>query len=446
MNKKIYGLMAFGVAAGFWACGSGDILEPNEGDNIMKLDMANQDDSTATDPSVSWDVMTKANCPRCFEGVAKSSSSRGRGVRSSSSINGRSSSSVYSSSSVPGPVPGNSSSSSAVTRPKPGSSSSSANPGPNPVSSSSVAPKPVSSSSSAAPGPASDFGTCAPARTPIAKGDTVSWVLKAKDPTLLMNASTSWTMVGGTPDAVNAVKGMGGRTAQTKYAASGDYVATAQVTVGAANYTVTCDGLHVNGDPITGCECTTEATSVDFTAAPGGAVTWSVAGCATGAGIGLTYEWDGFAGETAYSLPFTAAHPGYTPKLVVKSTDHSVVEVTCPTVKVTSGPEYPLKLDSNQVSPNKIDVANGGCMSITGTWANEYYKPKLTVVCDVKGGNVELTIAQGTDNTVTKQSDNGLNNVTLTVLQLAPGPVDISNVCISLKGAEVASCGLGTAN
>ena len=244
MNKKIYGLMAFGVAAGFWACGSGDILEPNEGDNIMKLDMANQDDSTATDPSVSWDVMTKANCPRCFEGVAKSSSSRGRGVRSSSSINGLSSSSVYSSSSVPGPVPGNSSSSSAVTPPKPGSSSSSANPGPNPVSSSSVAPKPVSSSSSAAPGPVSDFGTCAPARTPIAKGDTVSWVLKAKDPTLLMNASTSWTMVGGTPAAVNAVKGMGGRTAQTKYDASGDYVATAQVTVGAANYTVTCRGLY----------------------------------------------------------------------------------------------------------------------------------------------------------------------------------------------------------
>ena len=343
MNKKIYGLMAFGVAAGFWACGSGDILEPNEGDNIMKLDMANQDDSTATDPSVSWDVMTKANCPRCFEGVAKSSSSRGRGVRSSSSINGLSSSSVYSSSSVPGPVPGNSSSSSAVTPPKPGSSSSSANPGPNPVSSSSVAPKPVSSSSSAAPGPVSDFGTCAPARTPIAKGDTVSWVLKAKDPTLLMNASTSWTMVGGTPAAVNAVKGMGGRTAQTKYDASGDYVATAQVTVGAANYTVTCDGLHVNGDPITGCECTTAAASVDYTAAPGGIVSWSVAGCATGAGIGLTYEWDGLAGETTYSLPFTAAHPGYTPKLVVKSTDHSMLEVACPTVKVTEGPEYVIK-------------------------------------------------------------------------------------------------------
>ncbi len=371
MNKKIYGLMAFGVAAGFWACGSGDILEPNEGDNIMKLDMANQDDSTATDPSVSWDVMTKANCPRCFEGVAKSSSSRGRGVRSSSSINGLSSSSVYSSSSVPGPVPGNSSSSSAVTPPNPGSSSSSANPGPNPVSSSSVAPKPVSSSSSAAPGPVSDFGTCAPARTPIAKGDTVSWVLKAKDPTLLMNASTSWTMVGGTPAAVNAVKGMGGRTAQTKYAASGDYVATAQVTVGAANYTVTCDGLHVNGDPITGCECTAGSASIDYLENPN--ASWSVSGCSTGAGLAISYEWDGVAGEATYTKVFEDANPGYTPKLIVRNNDNSMLEVSCPAVKVTKGPEYVIDKTA------KIEVSAGAYKMIYACETSQYYQHSVII-------------------------------------------------------------------
>ena len=392
MNKKIYGLMAFGVAAGFWACGSGDILEPNEGDNIMKLDMANQDDSTATDPSVSWDVMTKANCPRCFEGVAKSSSSRGRGVRSSSSINGLSSSSVYSSSSVPGPVPGNSSFSSAVTPPNPGSSSSSANPGPNPVSSSSVAPKPVSSSSSAAPGPVSDFGTCAPARTPIAKGDTVSWVLKAKDPTALMNASTSWTMVGGTPDAVNAVKGMSGRTAQAKYTASGDFSAVAKVSHGAANYTITCDGLHVNGDPITGCACTTEATSVDYTATPN--VTWTVGGCATGTGLTLSYEWDGVAGDVAnYAKTFDAANPGYTPKLIVRNNDNSMLEVSCPAVKVTEGPEYEItKQDTKIALPaGQSNVV----LDLPSGWHGAGDAGTCTLRCD--GANQAITITIGTE-------------------------------------------------
>ena len=186
---------------------------------------------------------------------------------------------------------------------------------------------------------------------------------------------------------------------------------------------------------------------VDYTAAPGGIVSWSVAGCATGAGIGLTYEWDGLAGETAYSLPFTAAHPGYTPKLVVKSTDNSMLEVACPTVKVTEGPEYPLEVKGGQVPQDKIEVANGGCMSITGTWENEYYKPTLTVVCDANSSsNVSLTITHVVGEKTDKVTGTGSNsvNATLPVVQLAPGPVDISNVCISLTGAEVAKCGLGT--
>ena len=434
MNKKIYGLMAFGVAAGFWACGSGDILEPNDGDNIMKLDMANQEDPTATDPSVSWDVMTKANCPRCFEGVAKSSSSRGRGVRSSSSINGLSSSSVYSSSSVPGPVPGNSSSSSAVTPPNPGSSSSSANPGPKPVSSSSVAPKPVSSSSSAAPGPASDFGTCAPARTPIAKGDTVSWVLKAKDPTLLMNASTSWTMVGGTPDAVNAVKGMGGRTAQTKYAASGDYVATAQVTVGAANYTVTCDGLHVNGDPITGCECAAGATSINYLETP--TASWTVSDCATGAGLTISYEWDGVAGEAAYAKTFDAANSGYTPKLIVKNNDNSMLEVSCPAVKVTEGPEFELKSTKDTVT-----FAKAGGYAVVGNLPANWHNADLTCSLYCKNTNSNQSFALTFDGIEVS----GSNYVNVTAKMQVAHTVDGYTIPVevtSIVEGDAITCGL----
>ena len=37
MNKKIYaGMIAFGIAASFWACGSGEIMNPSENDKTMK--------------------------------------------------------------------------------------------------------------------------------------------------------------------------------------------------------------------------------------------------------------------------------------------------------------------------------------------------------------------------------------------------------------------------
>ena len=101
MNKKIYiGMAAFGVAASFWACGSGDILEPNAGDGVMEIVVSNEggDTSEVGDPSIIWDVMTKENCPRCFEGSVSSSSRKTQPVRSSSSSGGSNPQSATSSS------------------------------------------------------------------------------------------------------------------------------------------------------------------------------------------------------------------------------------------------------------------------------------------------------------------------------------------------------------
>ena len=66
MNKKFYvGTLAFGVAASFWACGSGDILNPNNGDDIMGLPI-NYEDGVAADNSLNEAVMNSTNCPEAF--------------------------------------------------------------------------------------------------------------------------------------------------------------------------------------------------------------------------------------------------------------------------------------------------------------------------------------------------------------------------------------------
>ena len=73
MNKKIYGLMAMGVATGFWACGSGDIMTVS-GDDVY-VSMVAEDTITIDGTVNSEPAKLKQRCPQCFEGSAPSSSS-----------------------------------------------------------------------------------------------------------------------------------------------------------------------------------------------------------------------------------------------------------------------------------------------------------------------------------------------------------------------------------
>ena len=204
-----------------------------------------------------------------------------------------------------------------------------------------------SNSASSQTDPITDFGTCGPARASVTKGDTISWVLRPKDPTLLFKASVVWSMPGGLPSTGSA-KNVNGRTQVTQYALTGDFGATVQVVVDDVSYNITCDPLHVNGYPITGCECTTEATTVDLLENP--AVTWTVSGCKTGSGVTLAYEWDGLPGDAAYTKVFVERNPGYTPTLRVANDDNTVLDVTCPAVKVTEGPEYVITRQDTKVA------------------------------------------------------------------------------------------------
>ena len=383
MNKKIYiGMAAFGVAASFWACGSGDILEPNAGDDVMGIVVSNEggDTSEVGDPSIIWDVMTKENCPRCFEGSVSSSSRKTQPVRSSSSSGGSNPQSATSSSDDGGSIVIKSSSSSAT----PGSSPS--------VSSSSKTVNPGVSSSSGGgsnPGPSSDFGTCSPARTVISKGDTVSWILKLKDPTQMISATTTWKALGGDPET-NKASGMNGRTQNVKYIASGQYTASATVSVGPANYNISCPAIQVNGEPITGCVCAPEGVTgaVNYLKTPD--VKWTVTGCKTGATV-MTYSWDGGAAgaETSFTKTFSAATASAAPTLFVANNDNTLQEVACTPVKVTEGEEF--KIETTQ---DKAVFKESGSYAISANLPSGWHNTdtECNVYCNASTSNFTVTI------------------------------------------------------
>ncbi|MDY6330169.1 MAG: hypothetical protein SPL52_01555 [Fibrobacter sp.] len=327
MNKKIYGLMAMGVATGFWACGSGDIMTVS-GDDVY-VSMVAEDTITIDGTVNSEPAKLKQRCPQCFEGSAPSSSS----VTPPPTPN-------YSSSSRPA---NQSSSSERVVKSSSSGASSSSYTYPQNSSSSNGG---GASSSSKTPTGDDRIGSCAPEQAIYEKDAAekgVKWKF-TRDPsvaaTSLLSASFKWTTADGTPSTASAT-GTGGLYHTAKYTTSGVHNASLTVSMGAANYTIQCSPVQVNGEPITGCKCTTEATSIDYTATP--TATWSVTGCTTGAGLNLAYQWDGAPGEASYSPTFTAAAASYAPVLKVANDDNTVVDVTCPAIKITEGPEYIIK-------------------------------------------------------------------------------------------------------
>ena len=288
-------------------------------------------------------------------------------------------------------------------------------------SSSSYIP-PVQSSSSMIAVPDYGGGSCAPVKASVPQGENVVWKyavggnVNAVD---VLSADFKWTTPGGTPESLegNGPKFVSDSVA---YATSGQYKATLTLTTSKGTFDINCSPVLVSGAPITGCKCTTSATgAVDFTQSPG--VEWSVTGCSTGAGLDLSYEWDGTAAgtSTSYTKVFTSAHPGYTPKLIVKNNDKTMVEVTCPSVKITEGPEFVIKMTqgagaiklpkgtSNVVldieaynntvfcNVNRDDSPSGalnGTVNKTAIKGSDYIAVSMPAGTLVKGATLEFTL------------------------------------------------------
>ena len=183
-------------------------------------------------------------------------------------------------------------------------------------------------------------GTCAPLKAIVDHDEDVIWkytvggIVRTTD---MLSAKLKWSTPGGTPE-VHEGKGAAFLNDTVAYATSGQHTASLALSTTKGSFNINCEPVQVGGAKITDCKCETEVKSVDFTVTPN--VKWSVSGCSTSAGLELAYEWDGTFGTSSYTKTFTTAISAYAPKLVVMNNDNTIVEVNCPSVKITDGPVF----------------------------------------------------------------------------------------------------------
>ena len=389
MNKKIYaGIVAFGVAASFWACGSGDIIKPSVNDTNMLAVVADAEGGGAVYISA-----LDSLCPECLIVSTPSSSSRRTPVARSSSSR-----------------TSNLSSSSQIII----NTSSSAGPGYDYSSSSSLYSGPISSatsSSSVIAGPGSEAGTCGPEKAVVESGEKVTWVFSNESKTfpggLMLKSTFIWTTPGGNP-ATATISNYNGKSIDVDYATSGKHNATLHIDVtGGNSYDLTCTPVQVNGAPITGCKCAPVGVtgSVNYLKTPN--VAWAVTGCSTGTGLTLSYSWDGGAAgaETSYTKTFTGAAASAAPTLVVANDDNTENQVTCSPVKVTEGEEFTIK-----TSTDKVVFKESGSFAISANLPNGWHNAdtECNVFCQAQTSNFTVTI----DEIVLSGKVSGQNYVT----------------------------------
>lgn len=319
MNTKIFsGVLSLAIAGAFWACNDDSVItiaSANQGAVVESSSSKTKDDSSAKSSSDSDLIIVKMS----------SSSSAGKTSSSSSSFTSSSSSQLKISSSAV-----------IIIHQEPSSSSTA------------IVDNPKVSSSSIIVVPVTGLGSCAPTKNPINKGESTTWKFSAnissgQSPMNFISASFAWNFSDNAVPATDATKIT---SAPVTYATSGVANASVNVTMPDGSYeTIQCSPLQVNGDPITGCECTTDATTIDYTAQP--TAFWTVMGCST-LSPPLTYVWDeGVISDDAVAAYVFSTAATVTPAVTVHNSDNTSIKVECPAVRATEGPEY-LVTDYNE--------------------------------------------------------------------------------------------------
>ena len=303
-------------------------------------------------------------------------------------------------------------------------SSSSSVPSLPPISSSSVPSLPPISSSSVYSMTAS---TCGPDKSVVEKDEEVTWRfnndLTEFPNSLMLNANFNWTTPDGDPPSAT-IRGYKGVTHKVSYATSGKHSAILHIDANGTSYDLTCLPAHMNGDPITGCKCATAAASVDYTSTPD--VAWSVTGCTT-ASVPLTYNWDGVDGGVTFIKSFCAPTASYAPVLKVGNTDNTVIEVTCPAVKVTDGPSYEI-----------VAIQNAGAIKLpagTSTVALKVDAYNNTVFCNVSRDDSPSGALNGTVNGTTIKGNDY-------ILVPMPAGTLVNGATLEFNIDEPATCGV----
>ena len=358
MNKKLLiGLSSIGIAAGFWACGEGSIEPMDEGTDVYveamlaTLDFTNQTEDAMK--KCDEDIVCTNEMAKAAHGVIEFSSESAMPMSSDDSgqpVVSSSSESFFKFSSI-GDVPFLSSSSDAG---------------------------PVVVSSSSEQIIITGIGRCYPLSETIESNGQAQWKVEWGAPWSDMShirdvaaATYSWSFgMDATPDNVNAA------SPKVSYSKSGPKSASVDVVIGGQKGTIQCDKtVNVNGAPITGCLCTTTATSVDFLENPD--VVWTVNGCKSQGQTTFFYSWEGGAAgaEASFTKTFTAAQTSYAPKLKVSHADNSIQEFSCTAVKVTEGPEYTLKDNKTTVFP----ISVGSYLMVYGCETSQYHQTPVVI-------------------------------------------------------------------
>ncbi len=309
------------AATAFWACGEGNINGKDLNDDIAMA--SNEQDLQTLKDNAIEDCRNTPDCYLKYQGYLEGTDvpSSVDNPTSSASLTPQSSNSLI--------IPGLSSSI------KIARSSSSIN----------IIDNPVESSSGAAPITDDAFGTCAPLKNPINKGEKVQWQFKANskypgfDALKIAKATYTWTFAA---DAVDDLSGKGTMSGNITYPNSGATTASVTVLYDGTPITVACDPLQVNGAAITGCTCEPDVAIPDVANGPV-TVTWSVSKCATVDATITGYEWTGATGtgESA-TAAFSEKDQEITPTVVVSNDDNTKQSFTCSAVKAidASKPDY----------------------------------------------------------------------------------------------------------
>jgi hypothetical protein len=255
---------------------------------------------------------------------------------------------------------------------------------------------PVESSSGAAPITDDSFGSCAPLKNPINKGEKVQWQFKANskypgfDALKIAKATYTWSFAA---DAVDDLSGKGTTSGNITYPNSGATTASVTVLYDGTPITVACEPLQVNGDPIT---CTVAAAGGDITT-DAGVATWT-ATCTSGSDI-TSYVWDGTdAGPTGNTFTYTFAAKGdtHTPTLKVGNSDNTVETVTCPEVIATDAsiPDYILDATTKSVTvPAGTSVVTASYTKTDIVWNGEITGMKCNFYCQSSSNDaMDITV------------------------------------------------------
>ena len=409
MNKKIYaGMITFGVAASFWACGSGEILKPDEltDKNALVIAALEDQEPTKLTEMVNLRVLDTL-CPDCLKGTASSSSRAIPTPRSSSSRN------PFVNSSSSSQLIINSATSSST--PPVYESSSSYNPGPVPV---------YSSSSSTPVVVGEDIGTCGPETPTVESGAKVIWVFKnGKDfpGNMMLNSDFTWT----TSDAnvpTATIGGYKGRIDTVTYAASGKHNASVSVFVktSGVTYNISCTPVQVNGAPITGCKCTAADKNPDVSV--GGS--WTVTGCTSvGADI-IGYEWLGAVGDgPTATQAFTKKNQMAAPVVNVSNNDNTVQPVQCDEVVSVDATDPDYVIDGTATGTFTVPV--GVYKMVYACETSQYYQH--SVIIEAPTGAVTATV-EGKDYTIAQNGRASVYKSTETNV-----PIDVEIVSGSAK-------------